>query len=179
VRQAVELVIQGHAPYPALAVDRHWTLVAANDAVTALLAGVDADLLRPPVNVLRVALHPSGLAPRIVNLRDWRAHLLERLRRQVDASGDPVLAGLLDELRGYPVPYTPHPSPPARDYAGIVLPFELATEAGVLAFFSTITVFGTPIDITLSELALECFYPANAATAEILLRAAKSRSEGT
>jgi transcriptional regulator with XRE-family HTH domain len=178
-RQAMELVIQGHAPYPAIAVDRHWTLVAANDAVPALMAGVDADLLRPPVNVMRLALHPGGLAPRIVNLPEWRNHLLEQLRRQAEASADPVLVALLDELRGYPVPYAPRPPPrPARDYAGMVLPFELATEAGVLAFFSTITVFGTPIDVTLSELALECFYPADAATAEILQRAGKARREG-
>jgi transcriptional regulator with XRE-family HTH domain len=177
-RQAVELVIQGHAPYPAIAVDRHWTLIAANDAVPPLMTGVDAELLRPPVNVLRLALHPAGLAPRTVNLPAWRNHLLERLHRQVETSGDPVLIALLEELRGYPVPYVPRPPPPARDYAGIVVPFELATEAGVLAFFSTITVFGTPIDVTLSELALECFYPADAATAEILQRAGKSAGEG-
>jgi transcriptional regulator with XRE-family HTH domain len=176
-RQAVELVIQGHAPYPAIAVDRHWNQVAANDAVPMLLAGVEVDLLRPPVNVMRLALHPAGLAPRIVNLPEWRNHLLERLRHQVEASADPVLVALLDELRGYPMPYAPRPPRPARNYAGIVLPFELATDAGVLAFFSTITVFGTPIDVTLSELALECFYPADAATAEILQRAGKSRSE--
>ena len=176
-RQAVEVVLRGHAPYPAIAVDRHWNQVAANDAVPALLGGVDADLLRPPVNVMRLALHPAGLAPRIVNLPEWRNHLLERLRRQAETSADPVLVALLDELRGYPVPYAPHPPRPPRDYAGIVLPFELLTDAGVLAFFSTITVFGTPTDVTLSELALECFYPADAATAEILHRAAKARGE--
>jgi transcriptional regulator with XRE-family HTH domain len=177
-RRAVELVIRGHEPYPALAVDRHWTLVAANGPVQALMTGVDADLLRPPVNVMRLALHPAGLAPRIVNLPEWRTHLLERLRRQAEASADPVLVALLDELRNYPAPYARRPPAPARDYADIVLPFELATEAGVLAFFSTITVFGTPIDVTLSELALECFYPADAATAEILQRAAKARQAG-
>jgi transcriptional regulator with XRE-family HTH domain len=177
-RQAVELVIQGHAPYPALAVDRHWTLVAANDAVPLMLAGVDAALLRPPVNVMRLALHPEGLAPRIVNLPEWRNHLLERVRRQVEASADPVLVALLDELRGYPVPYSPRPPQPVRDHTGIVLPFELVTEAGVLAFFGTTTVFGTPIDVTLSELALECFYPADAVTAEFLQRAGKARGEG-
>ncbi len=141
------------------------------------MTGVDPDLLRPPVNVMRVALHPAGLAPRIVNLPEWRNHLLERLRRQAEASADPVLIALLDELRGYPAPNTPRPPRPARDYAGIVLPFELATDAGVLAFFSTITVFGTPIDVTLSELALECFYPADNTTAEILQRAANARRE--
>jgi len=176
-RQAVELVIQGHSPYPALAVDRHWTMVAANDAMAPLLTGVDPDLLRPPVNVMRVALHPAGLAPRTVNLVEWRTHLLERLRRQVEATADPVLLALLEELRGYPVPHGPRNSRPARDYAGMVLPFELLTEAGVMAFFSTVTVFGTPIDITLSELALECFYPADAATAEILQRAAGMRRD--
>jgi transcriptional regulator with XRE-family HTH domain len=167
-RQAVELVIQGHAPYPALAVDRHWTLVVANDAIPPLLAGVDADLLCPPVNVMRLALHPAGLAPRTVNLAEWRGHLLERVRRQAEASADPVLIALHEELRAYPAPRAPGPSRPARNYGGMVVPLELATEAGVLAFFSTITVFGTPIDVTLAELALECFYPADDATAEIL-----------
>lgn len=174
-RQAVELVIQGHAPYPAIAVDRHWTLVAANDAMPPLMDGVAAELLRPPVNVLRLALHPSGLAPRTANLPEWRNHLLERLRQQIEVSGDPVLSALLTELRRYPVPQVPGPRRPQRDYAGMVVPFELVTEAGVLAFFSTITVFGTPVDVTLSELALECFYPADAATAEILQRGVASR----
>jgi len=177
IRQAVELVIQGHAPYPALAVDRHWTMVTANDAAASLLVGVDPVLLQPPVNVMRVALHPSGLAPRTVNLVEWRTHLLERLRRQVEATADPVLLALLEELRGYPVPRGPRIARPARDYAGVVLPFELLTEAGVMAFFSTITVFGTPIDVTLSELALECFYPADDATAEILHRGAGMRRD--
>lgn len=174
-RQAVELVIQGHAPYPAVAVDRHWTLVSANDAVSMLLDGVDPALLRPPVNVLRLALHPAGLAPRTVNLAEWRAHLLERLRRQVEATADPLLVALLEELRGYPAPRSARPPRPAPDHAGMVVPYQLATEAGVLAFFSTITVFGTPTDVTLSELALECFYPADPGTAEILQRAARNR----
>jgi transcriptional regulator with XRE-family HTH domain len=175
-RQAVELVLHGHVPYPAIAVDRHWTLVAANDAIPQLLAGVDAELLRPPVNVLRLALHPAGLVPRTANLAEWRGHLLERLRRQIEASVDPVLIALQGELLGYPTPSALRPPPPARDYAGMVVPFELVTEAGVLAFFSTVTVFGTPIDITLSELALECFYPANAATADILRRTVRSHA---
>ena len=167
-RQAVELVVQRHAPFPALAVDRHWTLVTANEAIPPLLAGVEAGLLRPPVNVMRLALHPAGLAPRIVNLPEWRGHLLERLRRQVEATADPVLIALREEVQSYPASSKPRPLPSVRDYAGMVVPLELATEAGVLAFFSTITVFGTPVDVTLSELALECFYPADARTAEIL-----------
>jgi transcriptional regulator with XRE-family HTH domain len=168
--RAVEAIIQGHMPYPALAVDRHWTLVTANEAVSRLLTGVDPALLQPPVNVMRLALHPSGLAPRTINHSEWRTHLLERLRRQSEASADPVLLALLAELRLYPAPRGTRPAEPSADYGGMVVPFELATEAGPMAFLSTTTVFGTPVDITLSELALECFYPANEVTAEILRR---------
>jgi transcriptional regulator with XRE-family HTH domain len=167
-RQAVELIIRGHEPYPALAVDRHWTLVVANDAIPPLLNGVAAELLQPPSNVLRLALHPEGLAPRIANLPEWRDHLLERLRRQVETTSDPTLIALLKELHGYPVPAAPKLQRAPRDYTGMVVPLELVTDAGLLAFFSTITVFGTPVDVTLSELALECFYPANESTAMVL-----------
>jgi transcriptional regulator with XRE-family HTH domain len=176
-RQAVDLVLTGHEPYPALAIDRHWTLVASNKAVAPLLAGVEASLLKPPVNVLRLSLHPKGLAPRIVNLPEWRMHLLARLRQQIDVTADAALAALMGELRGYPVTQTSKagaPPPKARDYAGIVVPFELATDSGTLAFFSTTTVFGTPVDVTLSELALEAFFPADAATVEAL----RSRAGG-
>jgi transcriptional regulator with XRE-family HTH domain len=166
--RAVEAIIQGHMPYPALAVDRHWTLIAANDAMPRLLTSVDPTLMQPPVNVLRVALHPSGLAPRTINLAEWRTHLLDRLRRQAEASADPVLLALLEELRGYPAPRGPRPAPPSTDYGGMVVPFELATEAGTMTFLSTTTVFGTPVDITLSELALECFYPADEVTTQLL-----------
>jgi len=170
-RAAVELVLTGHEPYPALAIDRHWTLVASNKAVAPLLVGVDASLLQPPVNVLRLSLHPNGLAPRIVNLSEWRTHLLARLRQQIDVTADATLVTLMDELRRYPAQQgSKAGAPPAatRDYSGIVVPFELATDAGTLAFFSTTTVFGTPVDVTLSELALEAFFPADAATAEAL-----------
>ena len=166
-REAVELVLRGHEPYPALAVDRHWTLVSYNRAVTHLLAGLPADLLAPPLNVLRLSLHPRGLAPRILNLAQWRGHLLARLRQQVAASADTVLAQLLDELKAYPAPAAaaPHPAEPA-----MVVPLQLASPAGTLSFISTTTVFGTPVDITLSELALETFFPADAATAAALRR---------
>src|SRR5262245_28095440 len=170
-RHAVELVLTGHEPYPALAIDRHWTMVASNQAVAPLLVGVEASLLQPPVNVLRLSLHPNGLAPRIVNLPQWRSHLLARLRQQIDVTADATLVALLDELRRYSVAQRSKAgAPPAatRDYSGIVVPFELATDAGTLAFFSTTTVFGTPVDVTLSELALEAFFPADAATAEAL-----------
>jgi transcriptional regulator with XRE-family HTH domain len=166
-RQAIDLVLAGHEPHPALAVDRHWGLAAANRAVAPLMAGVDPMLLRPPVNVLRLSLHPSGLAPRTVNLPEWRAHLLERLRQQIDVSGDPVLVDLMAELRGYGVPAAASHAANA-DFAAVTMLFRLATDHGVLSFFSTTTVFGTPVDVTLSELALECFYPADQATAEAM-----------
>jgi transcriptional regulator with XRE-family HTH domain len=169
-RQAIDLVLAGHEPHPALAVDRHWCLAAANRAVTPLLTGVDPALLRPPVNVLRVSLHPAGLAPRTVNLAEWRAHLLAGLRQQIEVSGDPVLVDLLAELREYDVPASAPPRIGTVDRAAVAVPFRLATDHGVLSFLSTITVFGTPVDITLSELALECFYPADQATAEAMRR---------
>jgi transcriptional regulator with XRE-family HTH domain len=162
-RAAMELVLAAHAPNPAIAIDRHWTLVAANRSVAPLLTGVDPELLKPPVNVLRLSLHPKGLAPRIVNLAEWRAHLLERLRRQVDVTADAVLVELLKELRGYPSPSQP---PHKLNGAGVVVPFRLRHGDRVLSFLSTTTVFGTPVEITLSELALESFFPADAETTE-------------
>jgi transcriptional regulator with XRE-family HTH domain len=168
-RQAVDLVLAGHEPYPALAIDRHWTLVAANGAVGRLIAGVDPAQSAPPLNVLRLSLHPQGLAPRILNLREWRDHLLARLRRQIELTADPVLEALSAELAAYPVPYRSGPQP-ANDpvQAGVIVPFRLETAVGPLELFSTTTIFGTPIDVTLSELAIEAFYPADAATAERL-----------
>ncbi|MEP6732105.1 MAG: helix-turn-helix transcriptional regulator [bacterium] len=177
VRGAVDMVLKGHEPYPALAIDRHWRLLAANAAVPQLLIGVDASLLEAPVNVLRLSLHPQGLAPRIVNFAEWRGHVLDRVRRQVDASADIVLIQLLRELSDYPVPArqptssavaTRSRSVRPHTAAGVFVPLQLETDAGVLSFLSTTTVFGTPADITVSELALECFYPADAATAELL-----------
>ena len=164
-REAVEMILEGHEPYPALAIDRHWTLVSYNRAVPPLLAGVAPELLQPPVNVMRLALHPAGLAPRIVNLGQWRAHLLARLQQQVDATADPALAELSQELRGYPGGSDP---PASAAHAGIAVPLVLDTPHGTLSFISTITVFGTPTDVTLSELALETFFPADAATAAAL-----------
>lgn len=168
-RQAVERVLTAHEPYPALAVDRHWTMLAANRAVAMLLDGVSPALLRPPVNVMRLALHPEGVAPRIINLSEVRAHALERLRVQAAATADPALLALLSELRGLP-----GGAPLRVDHAAgaVALPLRLRTSAGDLAFLSTITVFGTPVDVTLAELAIETFLPADAATAGALRRVA-------
>lgn len=168
-REAVRRVLDLHAPYPAVAVDRHWNLEMANRCAQRLLSTVDAGLLQQP-NVLRLSLHPQGLAPQIVNLAEWRRHLLARLRRQVEDSGDAQLADLLGELSAYPpLPHEhgPHDTP-ASAAPDVLMLFRLRSPLGELALFSTITVFGTPVDVTLSELALESFYPADAATAERL-----------
>jgi transcriptional regulator with XRE-family HTH domain len=171
-RSAIERILQGHEPHPALAVNRHWTLLAANRTVAPLLAGIDPALLQPPLNVLRVSLHPRGLAPRIANFREWRSHALGRLRQQIDNSADAVLAALLDELQAYPVPpgTGPHRRGSGETLAGIAVPLQLVTESGVLSFLSTTTVFGTAVDITLSELAIESFFPADQATADTMRR---------
>lgn len=167
-RAAVELILTGHEPFPALAIDRHWNLVAANAAVAPLTEGNAPSLLAPPVNVIRLSLHPEGLAPRIVNLAEWRAHLLMRLRQQIALTADPVLRTLHDEVAAYGAPPGARHAAPAHDYGGVAVPFRLATERGVLSFLSTTTVFGTPIDVTLSELALETFFPADPETAAAL-----------
>jgi len=128
-RAAIDLVLAGHDPFPAIAVDRHWKLVSANMAAGLLLAGVDQDLLRQPVNVLRLALHPNGLAPRTVNLAEWRAHLLARLRRQIELTADPHLIKLLNELERYPVTRSAKPPSSASLGAAVVLPFQLRDRA--------------------------------------------------
>ncbi len=163
-REAIDRLLVGHEPYPALAVDRHWTLVAANRAIASLVAGVDPELLEPPVNVLRLSLHPDGLAPRIANLTEWRDHLLARLEQQVEHTADPVLSVLHDELRSYPT--RGGDADPAEP--GIIVPFRLRTERGILSFLSTTTIFGTPVDVTLAELAIESFFPADPETAAAL-----------
>jgi transcriptional regulator with XRE-family HTH domain len=170
-REVVQLVLAGHEPYPAIAVDRHWTLVAANKAVAAMMEGVADELLKPPVNALRIALHPQGLAPRTVNFAEWRGHILGQLRRQVEATADPVLAALSEELARYPAPRSIGPPPPERPPA-VAIPLHLMCGGEMLSFISTITVFGTPVDITLSELAIETFLPADHTTAEALRRMA-------
>ncbi|MEJ8854157.1 helix-turn-helix transcriptional regulator [Variovorax robiniae] len=178
-RRAVDLVLKGHEPFPALAVDRHWNLVAHNAVVPLLMAGASAELLQPPINVLRLSLHPDGLAPRIANLGQWRAHLLERLQQQIAATGDATLASLHDELAAYPVGLTGHDAPAVGgELAGVVVPFQLVTPNGLLSFISTTTIFGTPVDVTLQELAVESFFPADAQTAAALSGLAATQLRG-
>ncbi|MFJ9449693.1 helix-turn-helix domain-containing protein [Herbaspirillum sp. NPDC101397] len=170
-RAAIEQILTGHEPFPALAIDRHWNLVSANRVIALLLTGVAPELLAAPVNVMRLSLHPQGLAPRIVNFPEWRRHMLDRLRQQIALSADPVLIDLMKELQSYPEPAgagAGSDAHPASPYAAVAVPFQLATDRGTLSFFSTTTIFGTPVDITLSELAMECFFPANAETSAAL-----------
>ncbi|HEY6632067.1 MAG TPA: helix-turn-helix domain-containing protein [Rhizobiaceae bacterium] len=172
-KKAIRLVLKGHEPNPAIALDRHWNMVDANAGIAPLLDDIpDPTLLEPPCNVLRLSLHPQGLAPRIVNLFEWRSHLIERLTRQLDATGDPVLAELERELLTYPSgPRTQ----PRRDTGHTAISHPLVLRVGdeVLTFISTTTIFGTPLDVTLSELAIESFFPADETTADTLRRIAQ------
>ncbi|SDJ03704.1 Transcriptional regulator, contains XRE-family HTH domain [Frankineae bacterium MT45] len=185
VREALRLVLTGHEPYPALVINRWWELVDANAAVALIVEGCAPHLLEPPVNVLRLSLHPDGMAPRIVNLGQWRAHLLEQLHRRVEATGDQRLSDLEAELRSYPtlpncraLPDDPagdscaSPASPLR-YDGVVLPLRLRHPDGELSFFSITAAVGTAADVTVEELMIESFYPADAPTGE-RLRAAGS-----
>jgi transcriptional regulator with XRE-family HTH domain len=174
---AVQLVLKGHEPNPAIAVDRHWNMVAANAAIAPFLQGVEEpSLLAPPVNVLRLSLHPKGLAPRIANLNEWRGHLIHRLRRQNDAVADPVLIELESELSSYPGAARGAPAVRAKNCAAIAVPLRLEMAGEVLSFISTITIFGTPLDVTLSELAVESFFAADARTAETLRKMGETSS---
>src|SRR5207342_10717 len=169
-RQAIDLVLKAHEPNPALAYDRHWNLVTANRMVAPLLAGIPQHLLGQPFNILRLAFHPEALAPRTVNLAEWCGHLLERLHRQCEATADPELIKLYHDLKSYPIPA--RAGPLSAD--NVAIPFKLRHNGEVLSFFSTTMVFGTPVDITLSELALETFFPADDLTARRMREMAAS-----
>ena len=166
-QQAVELVLGGHEPFPALAIDQQWNLISANRAVAPLLAGCAAELLSGTINVLRLSMHPRGLAPRILNLAEWREHLFARLHRAIELTADRELVKLREELKGYPVPEARRKPAPVEPTA-IVVPLRLQSERGVLSFISTTTVFGGPLEVSLSELAIEAFFPADASTAAAL-----------
>ena len=163
---AVAQVLKGHEPNPSFVVDRHWNMVAANGALAPFLAGVDPSLLEPPVNVLRIALHPKGMPPRIANFGEWRAHLLERLHRQNGGVADPVLASLEEELTAYPGQPGYHRK--NGEAPAIAVPLQLRHDDRILSFISTITVFGTPLEVELSELAIESFFPSDPETAAFL-----------
>lgn len=176
VREALERFLSAHEPYPAIVVDRHWNLVLANRTVGVLLRGVAPDLLEPPANALRVALHPAGMAPRIGNLGDWSAHLLKRLRRQIAVTGDERLEALYDELASYPG-VRARGTPLDDDLqTELLLALKIRWDESALAFISSVTTFGTALDITLAELAIEAFYPADRETAAALAQAVHAAS---
>jgi len=171
VREALDVILSGHEPYPAVAVDRVWNMVAANSAMLALAQAVDIDpeLLAPPVNVMRVGLHPRGLGPLFVNLGDWHAHWIRRLERQLAMTGDAQLASLIDEVAGYPVPAPEHDSASEPAAGEMLGPVRVRTpDGGELAFFGMFASFDTPFEVTTSELAVELLFPADRATAEAL-----------
>jgi transcriptional regulator with XRE-family HTH domain len=164
MREAVRNVLSGHDPFPALAVDRHWNLVDANAGLALFTDGVAPELLAAPANALRLALHPEGMAPKVANLGEWRAHLLGRLRRQGELTADPVLIELYDELVAYPC----GDDDVHADPGDVVAPLRLHHDGEVLSFFGIVASFGTPLDITLSELAIESFFPADERTGSVL-----------
>src|ERR1700752_5391735 len=164
-RQAIDLVLKAHEPNPARAYDRHWNLVTANRMVAPLLDGVPERLLGQPFNILRLAFHPEALAARTVNIAEWCGHLLERLHRQCEATADPELLKLYDDLKSYPIPAR---SAQVAADNNVALALKLRHNGEVLSFISTPMVFGTPVDVTLSELALETFFPADDLTARRL-----------
>jgi transcriptional regulator with XRE-family HTH domain len=159
VRNAIDLMIQAQKPYPAFAIDRHWKIVASNGALPELYSEVTPALLKPPINALRLTLHPDGLAPRIANLAEWRGHILSRLHRQIDATADPTLTALMHEISQYSGGGVYE----SRVHT-VAIPFRIYAKDRLLSFYSMTTVFGTPLDVTLAELALEFFIPADAAT---------------
>jgi transcriptional regulator with XRE-family HTH domain len=165
VRRAVAQVLTGHEPYPAAVIDRWWNLVAANRPLNLFLEGASPALLEPPANVLEVSLHPDGMAPRIANLGEWRAHLLDRLRREIAATGDTRLAELLEKVSAYPAPESGAEVPPR---GAIAVPLRIHAGGQELAFISTVATFGTAVDVTVAELSIETFFPADAVTAATL-----------
>ena len=175
VRDAIDRILASHHPFPAVVVDRHWNLVSANEVALAILTdGVDPALLAPPANALRISLHPDGLAPRIVNLAEYGCHLVTRLHRQAAVSADPHLVALADELAHYPGVSAPNPTAGTADM--LFVPLVLDAGGDHLTFFSTIATFGTALDITIAELSIESFFPADAATAAALREHAPATS---
>ncbi|MFI8187010.1 helix-turn-helix domain-containing protein [Actinacidiphila glaucinigra] len=172
LRESLDRLLAAYEPYPALVLDGMYDVVAANQGVGALLEGVAPHLLRPPLNAMRVTLHPEGMAPRIRNFRQWRGHLLERIERQIAMTGHGPLRALFEELTAYPAPPAHSEEPSASDDTEGIFPFALPMRIGhggrVLSFISTATTFNTPMDVTVSELAIETFLPADPETAAAL-----------
>src|SRR5215469_778551 len=167
-KRAMDSVLKAHLPYPAFAVNRHWNVVLSNSALPQLYEGCSDELLSPPVNAIRLILHPAGMAPRILNYAEWRAHTLHLLRNQAEVRADAGIEALLSEVISYPIP--PHAEGAQEFDASQLLatPIRIATRLGSVSFLNTLTVFGTPSDVTLAELALEMLFPADDETVEIV-----------
>ncbi|MEV4336460.1 helix-turn-helix transcriptional regulator [Streptomyces sp. NPDC049590] len=168
LRDGLERLIRGYEPYPALVVDAGYTVVAANRGIALLLEGVPEKLLAPAPNAMRLALHPEGLAPRIRNLRQWRGHLLAQMEREIALHRSERLRALYEEVAAYPVPEREPEAEPAEPVPHFALPLRVEHAGRVLSFVSSISTFNTPMDITVAELAIETFLPADRATADHL-----------
>jgi transcriptional regulator with XRE-family HTH domain len=166
-KYAMDRLLQAHKPYPAFAVDRHWNVVLSNSALPQLYEGCSTELMRPPVNAMRLILHPAGMGSRIVNFDAWRAYSLSVLRQQLEVRADAVIRDLLVEVAAYPGPPTANARENLDDSERLVMPLRIATRFGTASFLNTLTVFGTPNDVTLSELALEMLFPADEQTVAI------------
>ncbi|MFF4489508.1 helix-turn-helix domain-containing protein [Streptomyces sp. NPDC001544] len=168
LREGLERLLHGYEPYPALVVDATYDVVTANRGITMLLEGVPESLLVPPLNAMRLTLHPEGLAPRIRNLREWRGHLLAQMERQIALHRSQALRALYEEVAAYPVPEEGPVDEPADPVAYFALPMRIEHEGRILSFVSSISTFNTPMDVTVAELAIETFLPADPATAKYL-----------
>ncbi|MFF7865673.1 helix-turn-helix domain-containing protein [Streptomyces qaidamensis] len=168
LREGIERLIGGYEPYPALVVDALYNVVAANRGVMTLVDGVGEALLEPPLNAMRLALHPQGLAPRIRNLRAWRGHLLEQMERQIALHRSEPLRALYEEVAAYPVPDADPADEPSEPVPYFALPLRIEHEGRTLSFVSSISTFNTPMDVTVAELAIETLLPADPATAKYL-----------
>jgi len=166
-KAAIDRVLAAHKPYPAFAVDRHWNVILSNGALPQLYEGCAPELLAEPINSVRLVLHPEGMGPRIVNYAEWRAHTVSVLRQQIEARADPNIHALLNEVMAYPAPAVSIAASDSEIGPRLAVPLQIATRLGIVSFLSTTTVFGTPHDVTLAELALEMLFPADDMTAQI------------
>jgi len=169
-RQAIDQILNAHKPYPAFALDRHWNVIASNSALPQLYEGCSPELLKQPINAVRLVLHPLGMGPRILNFIEWRAHTIAVLKQQIETRPDPVIQALLSEVTGYPVPGGGVALATGDGPQRYATPLQVATRLGTVSFLNTTTIFGTPTEVTLSELALEMLFPADPDTIEIVRR---------
>ncbi|SEK16449.1 MULTISPECIES: hypothetical protein [unclassified Variovorax] len=173
MRAIIGITLERHRPFPAFVIDRHWNVVRTNGGAPELYEGIDASLLEAPTNVVRLMLHPLGMAPRVQHLAAWRSHFIVQMRRQFDLTADPGLGSLLTEALAWPGGMAPID----ESTGGPAMTLDIDTRIGRLSFISAITVFGSPVDVTLQEIALEVMHPANAFTDATVRAAAAARAE--